>query len=295
MHYLNRVLLFNLAVASSMVSTKIVAAQGSTKAGQTLVSSAPNWDARILVSEKVCGYCKLDDHIRAERLGLGLLPTASVERPPEGVFPGSGSTTDTRGYHLAIGHLTMRDVDGYLSYGECPVLPQLTADTTSKIPSESEARTMAHELAARLELPSEEFARAESHGIAIGGTTVLGAIAPTTIGRMVEFQRAVNGHRVLDSIARFQFGPNGGLKNVKVQWPEFRIRPGLKTVRERASVLADIARRVGSGAIQTMEIVYAQSADGWMTPVMLVVAAPSSTTDGKVTPIVHRALVPLAE
>jgi hypothetical protein len=177
-----------------------------------------------------------------------------------------------------------------MSFGVAEGLPPLTADTTSRIPGEAQALALAQALASRLGLPPDEIAGFQTHGLAISGGTILGRVAPTTVGRAVEFHRAVAGYRVVGSAARFEFGRDGVLKRALVHWPQFRLKPGMARMRDRAAVLAEIAPKTNGRAVHELEVVFAQGADGSMAPMTLVVTSPPGDV---VT--VDRALVPLAE
>lgn len=241
-------------------------------------AAAPKWDRGLLRPDRGCRFCDLDDQTRSDILGFGNLGSAEVEAAATSSFAKSGNAGRTRHYRAGSTTGSSRPVDGYLSFAALSDLPPLTAATTSSIPNEAQVLARAKDLAAQLGLLDEEVVGIETHGIAIGGRTLLGPVEPVTIGRTVELKRAVAGYRVLGSSVRFEFGKDLKLQKTLIHWPPFRLRPGLTKMRDRSVVLGEIAEKAGGQRLHHMEIVYAQGEDGFMAPAMLVVAG--STGNG---------------
>jgi len=296
MRYLTRIVFLRTVLAGICVtlgatwSGTALAQQSAQATGATAGASAvPTWNVGVAqATGSTCGYCSMTDQARANALGIGLLSSPVADVVPATYFVNSGSTGTAREYQVGGGAMTMRDIDGYMSFGVAEGLPPLTPDTTARIPNETQTLALAQALGTRLGLPAGEIAGFQTHGLAISGGTLLGPIAPTTIGRAVEFHRAVGGHRVLGSQARFEFGRDGVLKSALVHWPQFRLKPG--KLRDRGAVLAEVAPKTNGRVVQELEVVFAQGTDGSMAPMMLVVTAPAS---GAVS--VNRDLVPLTE
>lgn len=293
MRHLTKLVLSGAFLAGICVTLCLIC-PGTAVAQQAVAGGAwamPNWDAGILqATEGTCRYCSLSEQARADALEIGLLSSPVVGAAPATYFANAGAAGTARQYTVGGGSVTMRDIDKYLSFGVAEGLPPLTPDTTSRIPSEATALASARTLATQLGIPTGEVGGVQIHGLAISGGTVLGAIAPTTVGRAVEFWRTVGGYRVLDSAARFEFGRDGVLKSVLVHWPQFRLKPGMARLRDRSAVLAEVGPKTNGRVIHEMEVVFAQGADGSMTPMMLVVTAPRSGIM-----MVSRDLVPLTQ
>jgi hypothetical protein len=162
--------------------------------------------------------------------------------------------------------LIVRDQDAFTRYLRLDLPNTPPGVAGHAIPQESEAIAGAKQWFARLGLPLDEALAPESHGVAAAGTTPLGPVAPVVVSRLVEFGRTVNGLRVGDSFARFEFGQDGELRSVLVHWPSFRLRPGVSTLRDPGSVQQEIQAWSAGRPVSELHLVYLQDADGYMVP-----------------------------
>lgn len=131
------------AAAAVGASTSVVAQQQQRDPRFTVFAAAPSWNTDVLLAAKQCTYCQLSDQDRASALGLAAISDASIETY---AVRGTGPTATNRQYRTSRGIMTVRDVDGYLSFGAAGGPPATNSDTTSRIPTEAEVTRLGQDL-----------------------------------------------------------------------------------------------------------------------------------------------------
>jgi hypothetical protein len=237
------------------------------------VDSMPSWDATVLSQHPVAAsYYTADDRARALSLGLPTLPAPEIlGAPPK--LEHLGAAALKRVYQSGTSVLMLRDVDRYLRFVRRDVPMTPIAVEPAAIPQEAEALTVAHGWFSRLGLPPEEAGDPIVRGIAAGGTFPDGTLPPAAVARLVEFPRLVNGIRVLDSQARFEFGPNSVLSAALLYWPPFVLRPEFTRLRSRQAVSDAISAWAAGRSAPSMSLVYTFDDDGFMVPGIMAITA----------------------
>jgi hypothetical protein len=237
------------------------------------VDAIPSWDATVLSSHAVtAGYYGADDVARALTMGMPTLAAPEMlDAPPK--LQHLGAAALKRVYQSGTSVLMLRDVDRYLRFvrKDMPSTPVVV--DPAAVPKDAEALTLAHGWFRRLGLPTEEAGDPIVTGIAAAGTFPDGTLPPAAVARVVEFPRLVNGIRVLESQARFEFGANGVLSAALVYWAPFVIRPQLKGLRSRQAVFEAINTWAAGRSVPSMSLIYALDDDGYMVPGVMAFTA----------------------